>query len=236
LVEIIGDGSAYLWLVEKPGVTSIDPLINDIDFNQPHENAFLYDDLTGDTTPELIIYRQFTPSDTSLVPPHIFDLAIAPPVELPIQDQSPMDFGLEPHSKFEVMPDTQGVDKIQVTYTLLPSCPVYVSQNYAWNESSFVTTPLQYELVPIFDYRAYCEVALDEASLGWGPEAAINIGNAMLEIWPPETDTQGQPYPAYAYDQLRYRLGVLYALAGQPSETTRILSEIINMPIVPDSI
>ena len=235
LIEIIGEGSAYLWLVENPNGTSVDPLINDINFDQPHENAFLYDDLTGDSSPELIIYRQITPGDTSLVPPHIFDLSKLPPTELPIQDQAPMDFGLEPRSEAEVVPNTQGGDKLQLIYTLLPACPVYVIQDYVWSENSFVTTPLQYELVPAEDNQAYCEVATDEASSGWGPEAAINVANAMLAIWPPETDTQGQPYPADAYDQLRYRLGVLYALAGQPSEATRILSEIVNTPIVPDS-
>jgi hypothetical protein len=235
LIELIGEGSAYLWLVENPTGTSVSPLINDINYVQSHEDAYLYNDLTGDSTPELVIYRRFTPGDTLLVLPHIFDLSVNPPLELPIQDQASVDFGLEPRSEAEVVPNSQGNNILRVIYTLLPACPIYVTQDYSWNNNGFTTTGLQYKLVPIKDLRAYCAVALDTASSGWGPEAAINIANSILEIWPPDTNIQGQPYPADAYDQLRYRLGVLYALAGQPSETIRIMSEIINTPIVPDS-
>jgi hypothetical protein len=235
LIELVGDGSAFLWLVENPTGTSIYPLLNDINSAHPHKNTYLYDDLTGDSTPELVIYRRVTPGETQLVVPHIFDLSVTPPVELPIQDQALMDFGLEPQTKAAVVPNLQGDKILQVTYMLLPACPVYVTQDYSWNGNSFVATSLQYQVVPVNDLRAYCEVALDQASSGWGPEAAINIANPMLKIWPPETDTQGHPYPIDANDQLRYRLGVLYALAGQPSEAIRIISEIVDAPIVPDS-
>ncbi len=109
-----------------------------------------------------------------------------------------------------------------------------MTQEYTWNGNSFINTPLQFELVPVTGLEAYCEVVLDEASSGWGPEAAITIANSILDTWPPETDTQGHPYPADAYDQLRYRLGVLYALADQPADAIRIMTRIINTPIVPD--
>ncbi len=235
LIEIIGEGSAFLSLVENPSGTSVYPLINDINYSQPHENAFLYDELTGDTTPELVIYRRMTPGDTILVPPHIFNLSVSPPLELPIQDQVPTDFGLEPQMEAQVVTNTQGGSNLQLTFILLPACPVYATQEYSWNGSTFISTQLHYEVAPVIGFTAYCEVVLDEASSGWGPEAAITVANAMLGIWPPETDTQGHPYPPDAYDQLRYRLGVLYALEGQLSEANRIMSEIIDTPIIPDS-
>ncbi len=96
-------------------------------------------------------------------------------------------------------------------------------------------TPLQYDLVPVTGLTAYCEVVLNEASSGWGPEASIIVADTMLSEWPPEFDTQGHPYPIDAYDQLRYRLGVLYALEGQPAEASRVMSEIIDTPIIRDS-
>jgi hypothetical protein len=235
LIELIGDGSAYLWLVENPSGISVYPLLNDINFPQPHENAYLYDDLTGDTSPELVIYRRADPGETILVTPHIFDLSVIPPVELPIQDQIPIDFGLTIQMKAETAIDLQGGSKLQVTYTLLPACPAYASQEYAWNGSEFTATPLTYELVPVPDNLAYCEVVLDEASSGWGPEVAITIANSLLGSWPPKTDIQGQPYPIDANDQLRYRIGVFNALAGQPSEAIRLMSEIIDAPVVPES-
>jgi hypothetical protein len=64
LIELRGDGSAYFWLVEKPNGVYVYPLINDIDHDQPHENAYLYDDLTGDAHPELVIYRSTSPGNT----------------------------------------------------------------------------------------------------------------------------------------------------------------------------
>jgi hypothetical protein len=235
LIEIIGDGSAYLWLVENPTGTSIYPLLNELNFDQPRENAFLYDDLTGDTSPELVIYRKVDPSTTSLVIPHIFDLSVIPPVELKIQDQTPMDFGLESRMEAEVVPGSQGRNDLRVTNTLLPACPAYASQQYSWNGSEFTVTPLSYELFPVPGNLAYCETVLDEASSNWDPEAAIKIASPLLGIWPPELDIQGHPYPLDAKDQLQYRLGVLYALAGQRADTIRIMSEIIDTPIIPDS-
>ena len=235
LIEIIGDGSAFLWLVENPSGTNVYPLLNDINYNQPHENAYLYDELTGDTTPDLVIYRRVAPGTTLLVPPHIFDLSVSPPAELPVQDQLPMDFGLEPRTEAEIVTNSKGGNTLRVTFILLPACPVYVIQEYAWNGSSFTTTPLQYELKPVTGLTAFCEVVFDEATSGWGPEASIIVANTMLGVWPPKTDIQGHPYPPDAYDQLRFRLGVLYALAVQTSEASRVMSEIIDTPIVPDS-
>jgi hypothetical protein len=147
-----------------------------------------------------------------------------------------MDFGLEPRTEVEVISDTIGGNLLQVTSVLLPSCPAHVTQDYTWKDDIFTITPLEYKLVPVYELRSYCEVVLDTASAGWGPEAAINVATAMLEIWPPETDTEGHPYPGDAYDQLRYRLGVLYALADQPDKAISTMKEIVDTPIVPESI
>jgi hypothetical protein len=166
-------------LVENPTSTSVYPLINDIDFTQRHENAFVYGDLTGDTSPELVIYRRINPGVTLLIAPHIYDLSVSPPVELLLQDQVPVDFGLEPRLDVQVVSDSQGSNLLRVTFLLLPACPTYVTQEYTWNGNSFINTPLQFELVPVTGLEAYCEVVLDEASSGWGPEAAITIANAI---------------------------------------------------------
>jgi hypothetical protein len=235
LIELKAEGSAYLWMIESPTGTSIYPLINDIDYTAPHQNAFRYDDLTGDSVPELVIYRSETPGATMLVPPHIFDLDVTPPVELPIQEQVPIDFGLEPRTQTDVISDTSDSSLLDVTSVLLPSCPAHAMQDYTWKESIFTVAPPDYMLFPVYDLRAYCEDVLDTASAGWGPEAAITIATSMLDIWPPETDTLGHPYPVDAYDQLRYRLGVLYALADQTDKAIDTFKQIIDTPIVPDS-
>jgi len=235
LIEIKGEGSAYLWLVETPNGVKIYPLINDIDFDQPHENSYLYDDLTGDAAPDLVIYRHTSPGKTQQIIPHIFDLSIEPPIELPIQDQIPIDFGLEPYADVDFLSNSSGGNNLQVTNILLPACPTYVTQQYQWNGTIFTVSPLQYELFPVSGLYAFCEIILDTSSSLWGPDAAISVALPLLEIWPPETDILGNPYPLDAYDELRYRIGVLYALAGQSSEAVRYLTEIINTPVIPES-
>ena len=235
LIEIKGNGSAFFWLVESPTGVNIYPLINDIDFNQPHENYYLYDDLTSDSASDLVIFRHTSPGDTQQITPHIFDLSAAPPFELFIQDHTPVDFGLEPSAVVKVVTSSAGQNQLQVTNTVLPACPTYINQQYSWDGSIFNVSPLQYDLVPLTGLESYCEIVLDTASSGWGPSAVISVTLPLLEIWPPETDMQGKPYPLDAYDELRYRLGVLYALNGQPSEANRYMDEIINSPIVPDS-
>jgi hypothetical protein len=214
---------------------NIYPLINDINYDQPHENSYLYDDLTGDALPDMVIYRSTSPGTTQQIIPHIFDLSVEPPVEIPIQDHIPIDFGLEPRAESEVMSSTAEGKQLQVTNILLPACPTYVTQQLTWDGTIFMLSPLQYELVPVSGLEAYCEIIIDTASSAWGPEAAITVTLPLLEIWPPETDRKGNPYPPDAYDELRYRLGVLYTLAGQQSEAYRYLTEIINTPIVPES-
>jgi len=235
LIEISGPGSAYFFLIETPNGVNIYPLINDIDFDQPHENSFLYDDLTGDSSPELVIYRRTSPGDTQQIHPHIYDLSIEPPVTRPIQDQIPTDFGLEPRVEIVVLADSGGTNQLQLTHTLLPACPTKVTQQFIWDGTIFTLSPLLYGLVPISNQEAYCEIVLDTASTQWGPEATIDIALPLLDIWPPATDIQGKTYPPDAYDELRYRLGILYALAGQSSEAFRYLNEIVNSPITPDS-
>jgi hypothetical protein len=235
LIEIKGEGSAYLWMVETPNGVNIFPLINDIDFNQPHENSFLYDDLTGDAAPDLVVYRHTSPGSTLLTIPTIFDLSAEPPPLLPIQEQIPIDFGLEPRVDAEIKTDDSGNEQLQVTNSLLPACPTNVAQLYSWDGTNFKSSLLQYEVLPLSGMEQYCEIVLDTASNGWGPEAAINVALPMLAVWPPESDVQGNPYPPDAYDELRYRMGVLYALAGQPSEAIRYLTDITSSPITPNS-
>jgi hypothetical protein len=235
LIEISGEGSAYFWLIETPIGVNIYPLINDIDFEQPHENSFLYDDLTGDSAPELVIYRRTSPGDTQQILPHIYDLTTEPPVEMPIQDQIPTDFRLEPRAEVVVLAGNGGINQLQLTNTLLPACPTYVTQQYTWDGTIFIVSPLHYELIPISGQESFCEIVLDTASANWGPDAAIDISLPLLDVWPPTTDIQGKPYPPDAYDELRYRLGILYALAGQPSEALRYMNEIVITPVTPES-
>ncbi len=123
LIEITGAGSAYLWLVENPTSTSVYPLINDIDLTQRHENAFVYGDLTGDTSPELVIYRRINAGVTLLIAPHIYDLSVSPPVELLLQDQVPVDFGLEPRLDVQVVSDLSRKQPTPGDISLITSLP-----------------------------------------------------------------------------------------------------------------
>jgi hypothetical protein len=235
IVEIIGEGSAFLWLVEKPGGTSIYPLLDDIDYKQPHENAFVYGDLTKDGSPEVVIYRKSTPGVTLLFQPSIFDISVSPPSLLPIQEQVPVDFGIEPRTQADILENSHGGNNLKLEFIMLPACPVTKAWEYSWDRDKFFTISLSYEMVPITGLTAYCQVAFDEAVTNWGPFTASNLGNTLLGVWPPATDMQGHPYPADAFDLLRYRIGIEYALVGQSVPATLIMSEIIDTPITPNS-
>ena len=235
LIEITGVGSTYLWLVENPAGTSVYPLYNDLDFDQPHEDTSFYSDLTGDGSTELIIYRTVTPGSTHVTQPHVFDLSQSPPVELTLQPLVPIDFSMEPRTEAQAISNEMGGSDLQMTSQLFPACPTTITQVYHWNGEQFEAYPLLYELVPSSELLAYCEVVLDEASASWGPEASITIASPLLSVWPPQTDINGHPYPADAYDRLRYRLGIEYALAGQQTEAVSLMSDIVNTPIIPDS-
>jgi hypothetical protein len=235
IIEIMGEGSAYLWVIEDPLGTRVYPLLNDINFTQPHENAFLYEDLNGNNTPELVIYRRSTPGLTLMVTPHIFDLTVLPPVQLSIEAQVPVDFGLEPQTEINIINHSQVNNTLQVTNILLPACPVYVTQEYRWSGDHFVVTPLDSQLAPVIGLAAYCETVLDVASANWGPERSIIVARALFDFWPPENDIQGHPYPADALDKLRYRFGILYALAGQSSNAIKEFSELIDSPVTSTS-
>ncbi|HEX9092333.1 MAG TPA: hypothetical protein VF831_12630, partial [Anaerolineales bacterium] len=157
LIEITGAGSAYLWMVETPTGTEIYPLLNDIDFDQPHENAYLYADLTNDSSPDLVLYRATTPGVTQFIPPHIFDLSSTPPLELPLQEAVPMDFGLEPRTRVEVDTTSNGAASLRLTSILMPSCPTHITEEYSWNGEFFSASQLKYELVPQEGFLAYCQ-------------------------------------------------------------------------------
>ena len=118
--------------------------------------------------------------------PHIYDLSVSPPLELAIQDQFPVDFGLEPQTSAEVLTSPANVNVLQWIFTIQPACPAHVTQEYSWMEDRFLPSTLHYELNPVRDLGAYCEEVLNQASRGWGPDEAIVIANSMLEIWPPD--------------------------------------------------
>lgn len=233
LIEITGVGSIYLWLVENPAGTSVYPLYNDFDFDHPHENTSFYNDLTGDGSPELVIYRTVTPGSSQVTLPHIFDLSHSPPVELTLQQQLPIDFGMEPHTEAEAISNETGGSDLSMTSLLFPACPTTITQVYHWNGQQFEAYPLQYKLVPPSGLLAYCEIVLNEASAGWGPEASVTIATPLLAVWPPQADINNHPYPADAYDGLRYRLAIEYALAGQQTEAVSFMSDIVNAPSSP---
>ena len=230
LIELVGEGSAFLWLVETPLEVTVHPLQNDLDFDQAHVNAFMYADLTGDVTPELVIYRQSTPGLTQLTIPLIFNLSVSPPVMLPVEHQVPVDFGFEPQLDVEIASRDNGKPSLRTSYLLLPACPTYVSREYTWNDSEFTASPLTYELVPLPESLAFCDLVLEAAFSSWDPLAALVVAAPLLESWPPQVDIDGHPYPMDTLDQLRYRLGLASALAGQISQAVEYLDLVVDSP------
>lgn len=235
VIEIRGDGSAYFWLVETPLGVAVYPLLNDMDYHQPHADAFFYIELTGDASPEVVVYRQETPGQTRLILPRFFDVSTTPPTELPIQPQLPVDFGLEARISVLGAANSLGKPSLLVTYHLLPACPVAVTQEFAWNGSQVSPSPLLYSLYPVTSLLPYCEIAVGNAVDKWGAQASITILDTLLPLWPPVSDTQGRPYPPDAIDQQRFQLAMAYALAGNAQVALDRLAQLVDSPTIPDS-
>lgn len=236
LIEIGGHGSAYLYLLEMPGGAQLYPLTTDFDFLNLRQTDFLLSDLTGEGVPELILYRRYTPVETSLTQPHVFSLAQLPPLEMPFAEEMPFDFGMAFEVSLTASPNEQGGNDLQLTVLLQPACPVEATRFYRWDGRRFQGEPFQYQIKPAPGLEGYCEAMIDHAALVWGPEVALRLAKPLLAVWPPLRDPNGKLYPADAYDAWRFRLGVYHALSGQQAEAIQIMSEIVHQPAVPESV
>lgn len=235
LIHVQGAGNGFLWAIITPGSVQVIPLLDRLDPIQDSQAVALTADLTGDNQPELIIYETEYPTQTQFPELWIFDLSQQPPSLLPIQPSLSLELGTESERSVTVQSTNQGDNQLLLTASMFTACPVQLTRTYTWDGEQFTISTPQVEIQPDPDLLAWCEMAVDHASLVWAPELALALAEPLLADWPPQEDIQGKAYSADALDEWRFRLGVLYALAGQQSEAIQMLQNILDNPASPQS-
>ncbi len=129
---------------------------------------------------------------------------------------------------------TGGNDLVFQT-VVYPACPVKIRRVYHWNELYFklVTQEFGFDTLP--EDLSFCETMIDHAAYFWGPEVAVNLMEVLTDKWPPPVDQEGNPYPADAKDEWRYRMGVYYALIGDEQTAVELFNQVSTEPTVPTS-
>ncbi len=236
LVQLEAAGSAFLVINETYGAFRTETLLNQFDFVKRPIFSTFGSDLTGDGYDEVIILNVQPLNELDLMAPFVYDITTTPAVELPF---NPVDASFYIGSDYEaswtaISASGQNND-LQFRTSIFPACPVTVTRTYRWNGNRFDLVQEQYQADPDPNTLAFCDQTIDHASLAWGPGPAIAIMEAILPYWPPETNIEGDPYPADGFDEWRYRLAVNHALLGNLNEATAYFNQIVTSPSIPTS-
>lgn len=237
LLQVRGEGSAFIWLLETTGAFQTHVLTSDFDFVKAPKAYSIFSDLTGDGNEEVAVYHASSPGTTTLATPRVFSLAQMPAKELQfVPSQATFDIGTDYINYWAVTQDASGGNDLQFRGNAFPACPVTISRTYHWNGESFELTNKQFEVTPpAAETLGFCQTIVDHAANFWGPEATIQIMETLLPEWPPAVDQQGKPLPADAHDEWRYRLGIYQALTGDQQSTVQTLQSVYNNPTTVDS-
>jgi hypothetical protein len=238
LLEVRGNGSAFIWLLESTGGYKAYTLTNEFDFVNKPEASWIVSDLNGDKTDgdEVALYFSNPPDSDWLAAPKVFNLGQTPPRPLEfIPDMDIFNVGMEFSNYWAVGETSPGKNGLVFQTTVFPACPTTIHREYQWNGEIFELSKTRYEVEPDPNTFSFCRFIVDHAEEVWGPQAAIPIMESILPGWPPPKDEAGKPYPFDAKDEWRYRLGVNHALLGDFSTASNYFKEIISDPSYPNS-
>jgi len=235
LLEVRGPGSAFIRLLETPGAYQTLVLESGFDFVQAPLAGSVIADFTRDGIQEAAIFYD-PPYSLTLDNPQVFSLG------LPISDtlnfrpsDEPFLVGIDyPNTWKAVKNEMEGSD-LQFESRMFPACPVTVRRTYHWDGSFFTFVDASYEVKPDPTTFSLCRYLVDQAANLWGPQAAIQIMVPLMDEWPPEQDENGEPFPADAQDEWRFRLGIYHALLGESEAAIETMTGIVEQPITPSS-
>jgi hypothetical protein len=189
--------------------------------------------LTGDGIKELIIHTPGLES-RQLTYPKLFDLTRIPPKELIFNPIQEFEIGLDNKLDWTIIENSHKYFDLQLNAVVYPPCPVNITINYQWTGRWFERIAENYEVKPVSQLIEYCELIVEQASIVWSLQAAIQIMESLLPDWPPEITIE-KTYPLDTYDEWRYRLGIYYALKGDIRNSQSYFNGIIQSPIIPSS-
>jgi len=236
LVHVDLAGGTIFLLLETPAGFQSHVLESNFNFIDPAPLGAFSSDLTGDGIQEVIVYSQAAGDELILEPPRVFDLSTSPYEQLAFNPAlASLPVGTDFTPRWSVETDSSQRNVLRFETDVFPFCPITVSRNYTWNGEWFEGSKAEFQLQPNRGTLAYCDPVLEHAYRVWGAGTAILLAETLLPEWPPETDLNGDPYPADASDELRFRLGIYHALNGDFDQATSQLNAIIENPTTPAS-
>lgn len=252
LVEVEGNGSAFIVVLETSNAFQAYSLLSAFDYNQsqapvttpvaesstapiPDYVAFSTD-LTADDIPEIIIYKTNPQKFESLELPRIFTLTDTPPEELFFDPAyTPFNVGMEYKSQWVVAPLASGENNLAFRASIFPLCKVKINLQFGWNGVNFSLVEQNFETTPATESLPFCHYIVDHAANVWGPGAAISLMEILLPSWPPEKMDDGSAVPLDAIDEWRFRLGIYHALVGDSDAAHKYLMQAATAPSLPAS-
>lgn len=239
IVELRGQGgSAFIWLLHKSAGYEAYPIWTDFDFVHPRQSNWILADLDNAASNgmEIAIYQSTLASETVLQPLRVFNLGKVPPVQLNfLPDKGIFEVGSEFRNYWALRTDQNGKNELVFQTTVFPACPLQIQISYRWNGLYFKQSGRQIKFDKPPDDLSECEPIIDLADRFWGVETTAALMEELLPFWPPEKNTDGEPYPLDAIDEWKYRLGVYHALAGDFDLAVGFFNDVSTHPATPTS-
>jgi hypothetical protein len=224
------NGSGFFWLLESPGRFEAYPLTNDFNFIHPTQVNYFLADVTGDGSLEAGIFPARVAGLHRYALPRIFQLERQPPIELDFESPVLAEIGPDFENNWEPVPPGEGEGDLQFISDVFPPCPVTVRHIYEWNGQAFEFLEETYTLNPQPNLLSYCTLVVEHSASVWGVDTTIQLMETLLPIWPPEQTVSGDPFPADALDEWRYRLSIYHALAGDEVQARGYANSILSNP------
>lgn len=224
--------SLVLWVLESPTGFQVYPMMDDFYyFFRKIETK----DMTGDGIPEVLILlardANFIGGVSTI---SVFDLSQVPLRQLTFGPNQRSQLLWGGWSEVMVQPgNNHAVIQIQNSY--LVSCPIYRMEEYFWNGYWFDLERSYFKFASEDAKNLiYCDqLYLDNSYLDAKPNEIIPLFEEIQPYWPVKDDYFVPEFDAQ--DELRFRLGVLYAFTGDSKKAIEHLTDIINNPSVPQS-
>lgn len=235
LIEIRGHGGAFFWLLQSTSGYRVFPLVTNFDFVNNPQASWIIADLNGNEQAgeEIAIYSSTPPGEYFLDPPDVFSLTRIPASKLDfLPPEDIFQIGMEFRNYWAVESGSNDINSLVFDTTVYPACPIEIRRIYSWNGLYFGLEDESYSLEELPPALEYCQGMVDFADGTWGPVATIPLMEALLPVWPPEQDVNGNPYPPDVKDEWRYRLGVNYALIGEMEEAKSYFQDVVSEPAI----
>ncbi len=251
LLELSGRGSAFFLITETSAAFKVYPLLVGFDFSPqkttptvgtglstmdlPRYRAFRAD-FNADGSEEIVIYQVNPQAVNWLALPSVFDLSTLPPQALSFDPvRSPFQIGMSYLNLWNVRTESDGGKLLSFSTRLFPTCPLELQRDYGWDGSVFLPYTTTVKVYPYADTLNYCGFLVEHAANVWGREVAIQLMDALLPVWPPETDPEGKAYPPDAKDEWRFRKAVYLAELGDFTAAQATLEELLQTPAISSS-